>query len=146
MTDESNFTMIGNRPTLENWELLKLNYACSACICNMSCILFPWYISENLCCRSAILIDQCWKSRSYSVKLCLLHLNAICPADFFLWYISENLCHRSAILHWQLPLCSSCLPTRKATGCKILLRGIYTKPGVFALTRKKFAFEIYKCS
>ena len=38
MTDESNFTVVGNRPTLENWELLKLNYACSTCKCNMPCI------------------------------------------------------------------------------------------------------------
>ena len=40
MTDESNFTMIGNRPTLKNGDLLKFNYACSTCKCNMPCRLF----------------------------------------------------------------------------------------------------------
>ena len=40
MTDESSFTVVGNRPTLENWEPLKFNYACSTCKCNMPCTLF----------------------------------------------------------------------------------------------------------
>ena len=65
MTNESNFTVVGNRPTLEKWELLLLNYASPvSAICPV--YFFPWYISGNLCRRSAILIDQCWKTVSNS--------------------------------------------------------------------------------
>ena len=41
------------------------------------------YISANLCHRSAILIDQCWKTGSYSSKIMLAPpVSAICHVTF----------------------------------------------------------------
>ena len=108
MTDESNFTVVGYRPTLENWELLKLNYAFSTCKCNMPCRLFS-------------VVHQC-KPLPFSavgMQYCTGSYLSVIP-------VGKQL--------------------RKATGGKILLCGIYTEPGIFTLTRKKFAFELYKLS
>ena len=70
MTDESNFTVVGNRPTLENWELLKLNMLAPPVKAVCPVYLFLLYISANFCCKSAILIGQRWKTGSYSSYAC----------------------------------------------------------------------------
>ena len=59
-------------------------------------------------------------------------LSAMHSLDILPWGISVNLYHKSAIL-W-LPLCNSCQPTKKTTGCEILLYVV--------LAMKNFIFTI----
>ena len=97
MTDESNFTVVGNRPTLENWELLKLNCACSTCKYNMPCILFSVVYEckplPNECNINWPMLEH-WEllKLNYPCSTCKYNM----PCIHFLWYIIANLYHRTA--------------------------------------------------